>query len=121
MSGFVRAAHSRILNHSRLRSNGYEGIDPALAYPRARLLTDLSEHPNPHSTSQSFVLDETEVGLSGVRLFVWSEEQPYLRGAINALECLIEHHGLERLKTYGIVCQERSTIVAVPGKARSGH
>lgn len=111
MSEFVRAAHSRI---RRFPSNGLAtdtNIDPALTCPRSRLLSDLKELPDPYSTSKVFVLGETEVGLPGVRLFVRSEEQPYLRGAVNALECLIESHGLEKLKSCGVVGQERSMPV----------
>lgn len=111
MSEFVRAAHSRIRRHPRFPFNDHTNIDPTLAYPRSRLLSDLSELPDPASASKVFILNEDEVGLPGVRLFVRSEEQPYLRGAINALECLIERQGLEKLKTCGVVAQERSTCI----------
>lgn len=113
MSDFVRAAHSRIRKHPRFLTDGvndHAAIDPSLVYPMSRLLSDLSELPESRSDSKVFTLEEEEVGLSGVRLFVRSEEQPYLRGAINALECLIERHGLEKLKVCGIVCQEHSMV-----------
>jgi len=111
MSDFVRAAHSRIKKHPKFPSNATDdsaNIDPALVYPRSRLLSDLSELPGPGSASKVFILGEEELGLPGVRLLVRSEEQPYLRGAINALECLIERHGLEKLKARGVVAQENS-------------
>lgn len=108
MSDLIRAAHSRIRRHPRFPFNDHTNIDPTLAYPRSRLLSDLSEPPDPGSASKVFILNENEVGLPGVRMFVRSEEQPYLRGAINALECLIERHGLETLKKCGVVAQERS-------------
>lgn len=108
MRDLVRAAHSRIRRHPKFPFNDHTNIDPTLAYPRSRLLSDLSEPPDPGSASKVFILDENEVGLPGVRMFVRSEEQPYLRGAINALECLIERHGLEQLKNCGVVAQERS-------------
>lgn len=108
MSDLVRAAHSRIRRHPRFPFNDHTNIDPTLACPRSRLLSDLSEPPDPGSASKVFILNENEVGLPGVRMFVRSEEQPYLRGAINALECLIERHGLETLKKCGVVAQERS-------------
>ena len=108
MSDLIRAAHSRIRRHPRFPYNDQENIDPTLAYPKSRLLSALNELPDPSSASKVFVLNENEVGLPGVRLFVRSEEQPYLRGAINALECLIERHGLETLKKCGIVAQEHS-------------
>lgn len=113
MSDFVRAAHSRIRKHPRFWTDGindHAAVDPALVYPMSRLLSDLSELPESRSDSKVFILEEEEVGLSDVRLFVRSEEQPYLRGAINALECLIERHGLEKLKSCGIVCQEHSMV-----------
>ena len=109
MSDLVRAAHSRIRRHPKFPFNDNDAnIDPTLAYPRSRLLSDLSELPGPGSASKVFILNEDEVGLPGVRMFVRSEEQPYYRGAINALECLIERHGLEKLKHCGVVAQERS-------------
>lgn len=107
-SDLVQAAHFRITRHPKFPFSEYANIDPTLAYPKARLLSDLSGLPDPGSASKVFVLEEDELGLPGVRLFVRSEEQPYLRGAINALECLIERHGLEKLKGCGIVAQERS-------------
>ena len=111
MSELVQAAHSRIRRHPKFPFHDQASIDPALAYPRSRLLSDLSEPPEPGGASKVFILDEDEVGLPGVRLFVRSEEQPYLRGAINALECLIERHGLEQLKACGVVAQERSMCI----------
>ena len=109
MSELVQAAHSRIGRHPKFLFNDHANIDPTLAYPRSRLLSDLNGLPDPASASKVFILDEDELGLPGVRLVVRSEEQPYLRGAINALECLIERHGLEKLKSCGVVAQENST------------
>jgi hypothetical protein len=113
MSEFVRTAHARIKKHPRypyIASNTHANVDPALISQRSRLLSDLSDLPEPCSASKVFVLDETDVGIPGVRLFVRSEEQPYLRGTINALECLVERHGLEELKACGIVGQECSMV-----------
>lgn len=109
MSELVRAAHTRINNYPRQLPGGpSDNDDPALVRPRSRLLSDLNIIPGSSTSSKVFELSDKETGILGVRLFVRSEEQPYLRGAINALECLIEEHGIEKLRRCGVVGQERS-------------
>jgi hypothetical protein len=100
MSASVRAAHKRVRNHPRkfpedVDDDGHATADPALMSPRSRLV---------------FQMSGEEVGLPGVRLFVRSEEQPYLRGAINAMERLIDSEGIVKLRHCGVVGQENSML-----------
>lgn len=112
MSASTRAAHEKIKNYPRTFpravDNDHANADPALLSPRSRLLSDLNVLPGPCTGSRVFQMSGEEVGLPGVRLFVRSEEQPYLRGAINALERLIDSEGVAKLRECGVVGQENS-------------
>jgi hypothetical protein len=114
-SASVRAAHKRVRNHPRTFPENVDGddhvaADPALMSPRSRLLSDLNVLPGPCTGSRVFQMSGEEVGLPGVRLFVRSEEQPYLRGAINAMERLIDSEGIVKLRQCGVVGQENSML-----------
>lgn len=112
MSARTRAAHERVRKHPRKFSEGvnddHATSDPALASPRSRLVSDLNVLPGPCTGSRVFQMSGEEIGLPGVRFFVRSEEQPYLRGAINALERLIDNEGIATLRKCGVVGQENS-------------
>jgi len=114
-SASVRAAHKRVRNHPRKFTEDVDDdhatADPALMSPRSRLLSDLNVLPGPFTGSRVFQMSGEEVGLPGVRLFVRSEEQPYLRGAINALERLIDSEGIVKLRECGVVGQENSMLI----------
>jgi hypothetical protein len=113
-SASVRAAHKRVRNHPRKFPEDVDDdhtvADPALMSPRSRLLSDLNVLPGPCTGSRVFQMSGEEVGLPGVRLFVRSEEQPYLRGAINAMERLIDSEGIVKLRQCGVVGQENSML-----------
>jgi hypothetical protein len=114
-SASVRAAHKRVRNHPMTFPENVDGddhvaADPALSSPRSRLLSDLNVLPGPCTGSRVFQMSGEEVGLPGVRLFVRSEEQPYLRGAINAMERLIDSEGIVKLRQCGVVGQENSML-----------
>ena len=113
MSASTRKAHERVKHYPRRFPEGVDhehaASDPALVSPRSRLLSDLNVLPGPCTGSRVFQMSGEEVELPGVRLFVRSEEQPYLRGAINALERLIDSEGIAKLRQCGVVGQENST------------
>lgn len=123
MSENIRAAHARIKRHCKAKQQNGSRANKApdeAASARDALLADLGRLPAPGSASKVFVLGENEIGLPGVSLWVRSEEQPYLRGAINAIECLIEAHGLEALRSRGVSCQRGSMAFAVGNTEGSG-
>lgn len=111
MSEDVRTAHSRVREYPRRLTGGFPKNvipDPALVCKISGLLSDLNGLPGRDSSSKVFALDENELGLPGVRLLVRYEEQPYLRGAINAMESLIDKHGVEKMRRCGVIGEERS-------------
>lgn len=111
MSDEIRAAHARIKRHCQARQRCRSSADAVRGDTQSSLdglLADLSRLPDRTSASKVFVLGEHEVGLPGVSLWVRSEELPYLRGAINAVECLVDRHGVEQLRSRGVVCPRES-------------
>jgi len=113
-SASVRSAHKRVQNHPRKFpedvDDDHASADPAVLSPWSGLLSVIIVLPGPFTGCWVFLLCGELVGLPGVRLFVRSEEQPYLRGAINAMERLIDSEGIVKLRQCGVVGQENSML-----------
>lgn len=116
MSEHIQAAQARITSRSRWRGASMAQETPAEVIDQtSRLLAGLTEQAAPYSASTVFELRERELNLPGVRLIARCERQAYLRGTVNALECMIEHHGLEKLQRCGVIASEHSTTPSSSG------